>query len=53
MTSMDIEMLPLEHPNDQISSDTNSRRTSNSIQNQHPIETIPNVLPKTVRTPSK
>ncbi|CAF4176589.1 unnamed protein product, partial [Adineta steineri] len=53
MTSMDIQMLPLEHQNNQISSNTNSRRTANSIQNQHPIETIPNVLPKTVRTPSK
>ncbi|CAF3754506.1 unnamed protein product, partial [Adineta steineri] len=53
MTSMDIEMLPLEHQNDQISSDINPRRTSHSIQNQHPVETIPNVLPKTVRTPSK
>ncbi|CAF4146497.1 unnamed protein product, partial [Adineta steineri] len=53
MTSMDIEMLPLEHQIDQISSDITSRRTTNSIQDQHPVETIPNVLPKTVRTPSK
>ncbi|CAF4016179.1 unnamed protein product [Adineta steineri] len=52
MTSMDIEMLPLEHQNNQISSDINTRRTSHSIQNQHPVETIPNVLPETVRTPS-
>ncbi|CAF3673135.1 unnamed protein product [Adineta steineri] len=52
MTSMDIEMLSLEHQNDQIPSDMNSRRISNSIQNQHALENITNVPPKTVRASS-
>ncbi|CAF3575076.1 unnamed protein product [Adineta steineri] len=53
MTSVDIEISTLEHRNEQISSDSNSRRSCNSIQNQHSVETIANVLPKTIRTPSK
>ncbi|CAF4239652.1 unnamed protein product, partial [Adineta steineri] len=53
MTSVDIEISILEHRNEQISSDCNSRRSCNSIQNQHPVETIANVIPKTIRTPSK
>ncbi|CAF3764261.1 unnamed protein product [Adineta steineri] len=53
MTSMDIEIFTLEHEDGQISSDINSRKTSNSIEDQHPVETIANVLPGTVSTPSK
>ncbi|CAF1461237.1 unnamed protein product [Adineta steineri] len=52
MTSMDIEMLPLEHQIDQISSDINSRRTTNSIQDQHPVGTIVDDLDEVNGTPS-
>ncbi|CAF0913691.1 unnamed protein product [Adineta steineri] len=52
MTSMDIEMFTLEHRNDEISSDINSRRTSNPIQNQQSVETIVEDLNETVTVPS-
>ncbi|CAF0890611.1 unnamed protein product [Adineta steineri] len=52
MTSMDIEMFTLEHRNDEISSDINSRRTSNSIQNQHSVKNIVEDLNETVTVPS-
>ncbi|CAF0779959.1 unnamed protein product [Adineta steineri] len=52
MTSMDIEMLPLEHQIDQISSDITSRRTTNSIQDQHPVEAIADDLDEINGAPS-